>query len=62
MSVTSQTKVLLDPLVVFIILLTLVKSDFVLLNKITFAPASAKAIEHALPRPFCSSNQCNFIF
>ena len=29
-----------------------IKSDFVLLNIITFAPASANAIEHAFPRPF----------
>ena len=27
------------------------RSDFVLLNKITFAPASAKAIAQALPSP-----------
>ena len=50
--VTSQTKDLLAPLVFFITLFTLSKSDFVLLNIITFAPASANAIEHAFPRPF----------
>ena len=50
--VTSQTKALLEPLVFLIIFPTLIKSDFVLLNMITFAPASAKAIEHAFPMPF----------
>ena len=50
--VTSQTNDLQDPLVFFIIELTLFKSDFVLLNMITLAPASASAIEHAFPRPF----------
>ena len=33
------------------ILFTLIRSDFVLLNIITFAPASAKAIAQALPSP-----------
>ena len=50
--VTSQTKDTLEPLVFFIILLTFNKSDFVLLNIITLAPASAKATELAFPIPF----------
>ena len=48
---TSHTNDLLEPFVFLIILLTLSKSDLVLLKIITFAPASAKAIAQALPRP-----------
>ena len=49
--VTSHTNDLLEPFVFLIILFTLSKSDLVLLKIITFAPASAKAIAHALPSP-----------
>ena len=50
--VTSQTNDELEPLVLFIILLTLSKSDLVLLIITTFAPASASAIAQAFPNPF----------
>jgi len=50
--VTSQTNDELEPLVFFIILLTLSKSDLVLLIITTFAPASASAIAQAFPTPF----------
>ena len=49
--VTSHTNDLLEPFVFFIILLTLSKSNLVLLKIITLAPASAKAIAQAFPRP-----------
>ena len=50
--VTSQTNDELEPLVFFIILLTLSKSDLVLLIITTLAPASANAIAQAFPNPF----------